>query len=413
MTDRARSAHLSLPAALRTPAWRTAGAAVLVFAIALVSAQLAAVVVLAALTFGLLQLWLRTQSRRAGWSRSASAAFKAVVLGLTAIFGLSTAYGALVTVGVVHAAPASAPASAPSPAARATVRETATASPSPAATPSPSPSPTAPAPSEPTGLAPDGPTTTARVVDVVDGDTIKVEIDGKRYTLRYIGIDTPETVDPRQPVQWMGPEASAANEELVAGQTVQLEKDVSEVDRYGRLLRYVWLQRDGAWLMVNYELVRRGFAHASSYPPDVHYQDLLRQAEAEARTDGIGLWSASPTAEPTAAGDGPTVCDGEMNAPGNDNLPANLNGEYVVICNATGAAVALGGWHLQDEGPHHSYTFPAFTLRAGARVTVHSGAGRNTATDLYWNSDGAVWNNDGDCASLVNAAGTLMNRRCF
>jgi micrococcal nuclease len=250
-------------------------------------------------------------------------------------------------------------------------------------------------------------------VDVVDGDTIKVEIDGKRYTLRYIGIDTPETVDPRQPVQWMGAEASAANEELVAGQTVQLEKDVSEVDRYGRLLRYVWLQRDGAWLLVNYELVRRGFAHASSYPPDVHYQDLLRQAEAEARTDGIGLWSASPTAEPTAAGRGPTVCDGEANAPGNDNLPANLNGEYVVICNPTSADVSLTGWRLQDEGPHHSYAFPTFTLRAGARVTVHSGAGRNTASDLYWNSDGAVWNNDGDCASLVNPAGTLIDRRCF
>jgi micrococcal nuclease len=144
------------------------------------------------------------------------------------------------------------------------------------------------------GRQPVGPTTIGLVVDVVDGDTIKVAIGGVVYRLRYIGIDTPETVDPSRPVQWMGPEASAANKALVAGHEVVLEKDVSEVDRYGRLLRYVWLHDGDSWLMVNYELVRRGFAHSATYPPDVRYQELFLAAEQEARDAEQGLWA--PTA---------------------------------------------------------------------------------------------------------------------
>ncbi|TMB56365.1 MAG: thermonuclease family protein [Chloroflexi bacterium] len=165
------------------------------------------------------------------------------------------------------------------------------------------------------GSQPIGETTIGLVVDVVDGDTIKVEIGGVVYRLRYIGIDTPETVDPSRPVEWMGPEASAANKALVAGLEVVLEKDVSEVDRYGRLLRYVWLHDGASWLMVNYELVRLGFAHSSTYPPDVRYQALFLAAEQEARDAERGLWAPtagpSPTSAPQAGGcdpSYPTVC---------------------------------------------------------------------------------------------------------
>ena len=133
--------------------------------------------------------------------------------------------------------------------------------------------------------------TEAQVIKVVDGDTIKVEIDGTVYTVRYIGIDTPETVHPSKPVQWMGPEASEANKRLVEGQTVYLEKDVSETDRYGRLLRYIFLA-DG--LFVNAELVRLGYAQVSTYPPDVRYQDLFLEMQQEAREAENGLWGAAP-----------------------------------------------------------------------------------------------------------------------
>ena len=136
------------------------------------------------------------------------------------------------------------------------------------------------------------------MVRVVDGDTIRVLIDGVEYPLRYIGIDTPETVDPNSPVMWMGPEASAANEQLVEGQTVFLEKDISETDRFGRLLRYVWLDQPSGWLLVNVELVRQGFAVSSAYPPDI-YQSLFDAAQEAARTADLGLWGASPTLAPT------------------------------------------------------------------------------------------------------------------
>src|SRR3990172_3859180 len=92
----------------------------------------------------------------------------------------------------------------------------------------------------------------------------------------------------------MGPEASAANKALVAGRHVTMEKDVSENDRFGRLLRYVWLQRPEGWLMVNLELVRTGFAAVSTYPPDVKYVDLLLAAQRDAREAGAGPWGGQP-----------------------------------------------------------------------------------------------------------------------
>ena len=123
-----------------------------------------------------------------------------------------------------------------------------------------------------------------KVVRVVDGDTIEIE---GGQTVRYIGIDTPETVHPQKTVECFGREASNKNKELVEGKFVRLEKDVSEVDKYGRLLRYVYVDD----VFVNELLVREGFAHASSYPPDVKYQDLLNSVQQEAQSQNRGLWT--------------------------------------------------------------------------------------------------------------------------
>lgn len=121
------------------------------------------------------------------------------------------------------------------------------------------------------------------VTKVIDGDTI--EIDNGRK-VRYIGIDTPETKDPRKGVQCFGQEASLKNKELVLGKKIRLEKDVSETDKYERLLRYVYVGD----IFVNDYLVRQGFAHAVSFPPDIKYQEQFRQAQAEARENKRGLW---------------------------------------------------------------------------------------------------------------------------
>jgi micrococcal nuclease len=150
------------------------------------------------------------------------------------------------------------------------------------------------APLAPAGVAPSGPTEVARVVRITDGDTIRVLLDGQDRPLRYIGIDTPESVAPNTPVEPFALAATAANARLVQGREVVLEKDVSETDRFDRLLRYVWLAppegTDGAWVFVNLELVRAGVAEARAYPPDTRYDDLLEAAESDARAARRGMW---------------------------------------------------------------------------------------------------------------------------
>lgn len=136
------------------------------------------------------------------------------------------------------------------------------------------------------------PSEDAQVKRVVDGDTIDVEINGQEKKVRYIGIDTPETVDPRRPVGCFGKEASNENKKLVEGKQVMLTKDVSDTDKFGRLLRFVYIkQEDGSLIFVNDYLVRQGFARASTYPPDVKFAEQFGLAEKEARENNRGLWS--------------------------------------------------------------------------------------------------------------------------
>ena len=122
--------------------------------------------------------------------------------------------------------------------------------------------------------------TQAKVIRVIDGDTI--EIAGGAH-VRYIGMDTPE-IYPE--VEFYGLEAKAKNAELVEGKLVTLEKDVSETDKYGRLLRYVYVNG----VFVNGELVRPGYARAVAYPPDVRYEWQLEKLEKEAKAAKLGIW---------------------------------------------------------------------------------------------------------------------------
>lgn len=158
------------------------------------------------------------------------------------------------------------------------------------AAPSPTSVVIAPTPSRPTGGTDMERATVRRVVD---GDTIIVNIRGREERLRYIGIDTPESVQPDTPVECYGREAADANARLVAGRTVYLERDVSDRDRYGRLLRYVYVDdpASGGRLFVNLELVAQGYAYAATFPPDVRHASTFREAEREARDAGRGLWS--------------------------------------------------------------------------------------------------------------------------
>jgi micrococcal nuclease len=130
----------------------------------------------------------------------------------------------------------------------------------------------------------------ATVTRVVDGDTVRVSIEGRRDTVRYIGVDTPETHRPGTEVQCFGPAATQYNRRLVAGRAVLLRTDAEPRDRYGRLLAYVYRRSDG--LFVNAALVRDGFAAILSIPPNVAHADELRSLERRARLGGEGMWQA-------------------------------------------------------------------------------------------------------------------------
>jgi micrococcal nuclease len=135
------------------------------------------------------------------------------------------------------------------------------------------------------------------ITRVVDGDTVRVRSGSGEETLRLIGLNTPETRDPRRGVECFGREASARAKELLEGQTVFLEADSSqdERDRYGRLLRFVWME-DGR--LFNLEMIAEGYAFEYTYERPYKYQAAFREVEAAARGAQLGLWS-------------PQTCNGE------------------------------------------------------------------------------------------------------
>jgi len=147
------------------------------------------------------------------------------------------------------------------------------------------PTPETPAPTR--GRTPGDP---AVVTRTVDGDTIHVTFRGHDLDVRLIGVDTPETVDPSQPVQCFGEQASRFTMRMLTGRTIRLEFDVERHDRYGRTLAYVWLRGQ----LFNRRLLAGGYAVVSTYPPDVKYVDVFTAAQRTARAHERGLWGACP-----------------------------------------------------------------------------------------------------------------------
>jgi len=161
-----------------------------------------------------------------------------------------------------------------------------------------------------------------QVVKVVDGDTISVNIDGKVETLRLIGINTPETVDPRKPVECFGREASNMAKELLTNKKVRLEGDTTqdERDKYQRLLRYVWLE-DGTFF--NKIMISDGYAYEYTYNTPYKYQAEFKQAELEARMAKKGLWAdgaCSQETQPTSP-----VTTAPTNTPATDTSKINCS----------------------------------------------------------------------------------------
>ena len=224
------------------------------------------------------------------------------------------------------------------------------------------------------------------VSEVTDGDTIKLQSGEK---VRLIGINTPETG------QYYSSEAKNKLKEFVQGKIIKLEKDVSDADRYGRLLRYVYVDD----LFVNLEMIRLGYAEAYKYPPDVKYSNLFEEAENEAKAKSLGIWKKSNE-------NCIVVLKFNYDAEGNDNY--NLNDEYVILNNICSKIIELNDWTIKDEATH-IYTFSNFNFDANAQVTLYTGSGQDTSTELYWGmTSTAVWNNGGDTLFLRDNNGNLV-----
>ncbi len=228
---------------------------------------------------------------------------------------------------------------------------------------------------------------TGLVTRVVDGDTIHVSTNGITDTVRLLGVDTPETGET------FSAEATAALEALLDGKTVTLETDVETRDMYGRLLAYVWVGQT----MANEELLRLGLATLYTVPPNARYTERLQAAQDEAQAARVGIWGA--------AADSPlAVALIHYDAAGNDNN--NLNDEYVVF--RVLVSGTLLGYSVEDESGKH-YDFPDIIFQKDQKLTLHSGSGASTQSDLYWGMSGrAVWNNDGDTVKVLDPEGHVV-----
>jgi micrococcal nuclease len=234
-----------------------------------------------------------------------------------------------------------------------------------------------------------------RVVRVLDGDTLVLE-GGER--VRLIGIDAPEASE------CFGDEATSRLRELVEDREIRLERQKTNRGPYERLLRDVYVGD----AFINELLVRDGFARASPFGDNRDHELELEAAEEAARRNGAGLWSACQDLVQCLS-----FSELQFNASGNDN--ENLNGEWVRITSSCPEQVDLTGWVLRDESASHRFRFPTgFALAPSASVTVFTGCGTSTDVALYWcNQGSAIWNNDGDTATLLNAEGKVVTSRSY
>jgi endonuclease YncB( thermonuclease family) len=314
------------------------------------------------------------------------------------------------------------------PTASPTSTATQTRSPTPTATPTATPPSTATQTPSPTPAATPGSEATVTVTRVVDGDTMEIRYpDGRTDTIRLLGVDTPELRGDTAPDDFEGiPDTASGREHLrdwsrqasdfarreLGGQEVRIETDETADRRgsFGRLLVYVYHDET----MFNRQLLARGYARV--YDSRFRERSAFERVERQAQRDRTGLWDytgSPPTATPVVVPDGGqpvlAVVEIRADAPGNDH--ENLNEEYVGFENTGGTDLELGGWTVRDEADH-VYRFPnGYTLAAGETVTLHTGSGTDSQTDLYWGEGRAVWNNGGDTVIVRDADGREVTRR--
>lgn len=248
----------------------------------------------------------------------------------------------------------------------------------------------------------------ATVVKNVDGDTVIVKFpDGRKEKVRFIGVNTPESVKPDSPVEPYGKEASDYTKSSLVGKVVYLEKDVRERDKYGRLLRYIWInlpekidEKEIKQKMFNAVLLLNGYAQQMTIPPDIKYAEYFRKFEREAREGNKGLWRLDDNEKK------------KESVAGNVYIQSvNLRKEIVLIKNTSKKDIDMTGCKLRSVKGNQTYYFPkGYILKSGCIVKVVSGkyAKGNQPAVLKWTSKN-IWNNKGDPAELYDASGKMVS----
>ena len=207
-----------------------------------------------------------------------------------------------------------------------------------------------------------------KVIKVVDGDTVTVDMDGTKETLRLIGINTPETVDPRKPVECFGKEASDKAKEVLNGKSVILENDPTqgERDKYGRLLRYVFLE-DGT--NFNKLMIAEGYAYEYTYSTPYKYQSEFKEAQKEAEKNKRGLWADDACVADNSANQAQT-------SPTIQTTPAPTTTTTETVCNCSS----------------NTYNCPDFTTQKQAQACYNYciTQGRGDVHKLDRDKDGVV-----------------------
>jgi len=226
----------------------------------------------------------------------------------------------------------------------------------------------------------------AVIVKVLDGDTVELQ-DGQR--VRLLGINTPEKGQSHYN------EATERLKDLVLDKSVLIEDDESDIDKYRRLLRHLYIDGENVGTI----LLREGYANAFFISPDLKYMKEFEQAEKYAEENELGIWKRSRY----------TDCIGipyfKYNAEGDDR--ENLNGEYVRFRNTCSFAISMNDWTVKDEATH-IYKFPDFILTSYQTVTLYTGSGSDSFDELYWGETWSIWNNNGDTLYMWDSDGNLV-----
>lgn len=255
--------------------------------------------------------------------------------------------------------------------------------------------PTEPEPDPEPSPGGQGDTATARRVH--DGDSFDARLDtGEEIEVRMIGVNAPDQYE------CLHHEARRALLDLLGDGPFGLERDVTDRDRFGRLLRYV--RAHGVF--ANQTMIEQGLALATASGDDVAHKAELQAAQAQARAEQRGIWKPDACGPPASTA--VRIAEIEGNPPGNDGY--DLNGEYVVIRNDGGTPVDLTKWKLRDDSTQNRFWFPEeFVLGPGRQVTVHVGRGDNTDDTLYWGRRFPIWDNSGDAAILLDPKGNFVS----